>query len=286
LVITGNLGYFPTAEGIEWWLRAVWPEVRRRFEGVRLRLSGARPSRSLERLARAAGAELQASPPDLRAVLREATIALAPARCGSGLPLKVLEAWAQGVPVVATRWTASGAAAVADRDLLVADTPAEWVAALGRLLGDRTLGVRLVRCGREKLRAEYDARQLASSLDGLVEEWRRAAETLARREGPQPKGRSVKGRVARLDHQGGIAQQGPAQERVQWPRHHRTERLLGLEHRVADAHAGERQAWCQLLVRRSAEAVSSNVAEPSTAAARSPEARNACPRVSKRGSTK
>jgi glycosyltransferase involved in cell wall biosynthesis len=170
LVITGNLGYFPTAEGIEWWLRAVWPEVRRRFEGVRLRLSGARPSRSLERLARAAGAELQASPPDLRAVLREATIALAPARCGSGLPLKVLEAWAQGVPVVATRWTASGAAAVADRDLLVADTPAEWVAALGRLLGDRTLGVRLVRCGREKLRAEYDARQLASSLDALVEE--------------------------------------------------------------------------------------------------------------------
>jgi glycosyltransferase involved in cell wall biosynthesis len=170
IALTGNLGYFPTVEGMQWWLGAVWPEARRRFEGVRLLLCGARPARSLRDLARRAGAAIEESPADLRAALRKATVAIAPARCGSGMPIKVLEAWAEGVPVIATRWTAAGTTAVPDRDLLVADTPAEWLTALGSLLGAAPQRTRLAAAGRARLREDYGEERLRSRLLALVEE--------------------------------------------------------------------------------------------------------------------
>jgi glycosyltransferase involved in cell wall biosynthesis len=87
----------------------------------------------------------------LRALLRQGTVAVAPLRCGSGVPLKVLDAWAAGVPVVASPFAAAGAGAEAGRDLLVATTPAEWVSQVRRLLADPVLRARLAEAGRERL---------------------------------------------------------------------------------------------------------------------------------------
>jgi glycosyltransferase involved in cell wall biosynthesis len=99
------------------------------------------------------GGTLVARPPDLRALLATATVAVAPLRCGSGMPLKVLDAWAAGVPVVASPFAAAGAAAEPERDLLVADSPAEWSAQVARLLADPALRRRLVEAGRARLAA-------------------------------------------------------------------------------------------------------------------------------------
>ena len=101
LVLTGNLGYFPTVDGVRDWLDRVWPALRRDHPSLRLTLAGARPDSGLRRAAaRAPGVELLDTPPSLEPVLASATAAVAPLRAGSGVPVKVLEAWAAGVPVV------------------------------------------------------------------------------------------------------------------------------------------------------------------------------------------
>ena len=102
LALTGNLGYFPTADAVSWWVRDVWPELRRARPELRLTLAGARPAPAVRRAARAPGVELVDSPPSLAPVLAAAQVALAPLRAGSGVPVKVLEAWSAGVPVVAS----------------------------------------------------------------------------------------------------------------------------------------------------------------------------------------
>lgn len=155
LVMTGNLGYFPAVEGFGWWLRRVWPELHRRRPQLRVVLAGARPAASLRRLARAPGVELLDSPPDLATVLAGARVALAPLRCGSGQPLKILEAWQAGVPVVASPWAAAGTAARDGEDLVVAGEPAEWVAAVERLLDEPALARCLVLSARRRLAADY-----------------------------------------------------------------------------------------------------------------------------------
>jgi hypothetical protein len=157
LALTGNLGYFPTADAVSWWVRDVWPTLRCARPELRLTLAGARPAPAVRRAARAPGVELLASPPSLAPVLAAAAVAVAPLRAGSGVPLKVLEAWAAGVPVVASAWAAAGAAARPGFELLVAETPEEWREAVLRLLDDPGLAGRLVAGGRARLAAGHSA---------------------------------------------------------------------------------------------------------------------------------
>lgn len=156
LAITGNLGYFVNADAVGWWLRDVWPRLRAARPEVRLVIAGDRPSAELRRRIQSAGATLIESPPDLRAVLAEATLALAPMRCGSGVPIKVLEAWSMGVPVVASPWAAAGTSGVPGEDLaLTGPQPEDWVAAITALLDDPAARTRLIANGRRRLAADY-----------------------------------------------------------------------------------------------------------------------------------
>ncbi len=162
--LTGNLGYFVNDDAARWFLAAVWPRLRAAAPGVRLLVAGDRPGRGLRRVAAASGAELVASPPDLRALLARATLALAPMRCGSGLPLKVLEAWSSGVPVVASPWAAAGTSGVAGEDLVVAESPDEWMRAILALLADPDRRRQLAAAGRERLRADYSPQVVRRAL--------------------------------------------------------------------------------------------------------------------------
>jgi glycosyltransferase involved in cell wall biosynthesis len=156
LTITGNLGYFVNADAVAWWLRGVWPRLRAARPEVRLVIAGDRPAAGLRRRIEAAGATLIESPPDLRAILAEATLALAPMRCGSGVPIKILEAWSMGVPVLASLWAAAGTCGVAGEDLAVAGLdPQGWVTAITSLLDDPAARARLTANGRRRLEADY-----------------------------------------------------------------------------------------------------------------------------------
>jgi glycosyltransferase involved in cell wall biosynthesis len=173
LVFTGNLGYFPNADAVRWWLRRVWPALgalRLRSPGLRLVVAGDRPTGAVRRaVARAgAGVVLVESPTDLGAVLAGATVALAPLRAGSGVPIKVLEAWAAAVPVVASRSAAAGTSGRPGEDLLVADTPAEWEATLAALLADPELRRRIATSGRSRLEADYAPAAVGDRLRRLV----------------------------------------------------------------------------------------------------------------------
>lgn len=155
VALTGNLGYFVNADAVRWWLRRVWRELSRRRPDLRLVVAGARPSRDLRRALARAGAELVDSPPDLRSVLAAATIAVAPMRGGSGVPVKVLEAWSVGVPVVASPWAAAGTQGRSGEDFLLAESPEEWVAAVLALSADPEQRRRLAAAGRARLAAEH-----------------------------------------------------------------------------------------------------------------------------------
>jgi glycosyltransferase involved in cell wall biosynthesis len=169
LTITGNLGYFVNDDAVRWFARQVWPELRERRPELRLVVAGDRPSRSLRRLLRRIGAELVESPADLRTIIARATIALAPLRAGSGQPIKVLEAWAVGVPVIASPWAAAGTAGRPWEDFLVVDTPGEWLQALFMLLDDREQRRRLVANARQRLVEIYSRQRISSELLSLVE---------------------------------------------------------------------------------------------------------------------
>jgi polysaccharide biosynthesis protein PslH len=168
LVLTGNLGYFPTREGLGWWLAEVWPRLRARRPELRLEVAGSRPGRALRRALARSGAALTESPEDLAPFLRRATVALAPMRGGAGQPMKVVEAWAAGVPVVATPWTAAGTTGVPGEDLLVADDPEAWCRQVLALVDDPERRARIAASARERLRRDYAPASVAARLREVV----------------------------------------------------------------------------------------------------------------------
>jgi polysaccharide biosynthesis protein PslH len=155
LVLTGNLGYFVNADAARWFLREVWPGLRARRPSLTLTIAGDRPGRRLVHAARENGVRLVPSPSDLRSWIVGATVALAPMRAGSGVPVKILEAWAAGTPVVASPWAAAGTTAEPGRDLLVATSPREWIETLLALLDDPGRRQTLAEGGRRRLAAGH-----------------------------------------------------------------------------------------------------------------------------------
>jgi glycosyltransferase involved in cell wall biosynthesis len=173
LIFTGNLGYFVNDDAISWWLREVWPALAARRPDLRLVIAGERPRPTLRRRVAVAGGgtgavTLVESPPDLRRLLAGATVALAPMRCGSGVPVKILEAWAEGVPVVASAWAAAGTTAVPGEDLLVASGPRQWAEVLSDLLQDSSARRRLAVNGRRRLQADYSRHAVKTQLLAAV----------------------------------------------------------------------------------------------------------------------
>jgi glycosyltransferase involved in cell wall biosynthesis len=154
--ITGNLGYFVNVDAVTWWLREVWPAVRQALPDARVIIAGDRPAPSLRSAITRAGARLIESPPDMRSIIAQATLSLAPMRCGSGVPIKVLEAWAVGTPVVATPWAVAGTSGRQGEDFRTVGThPIEWVSAIRELLDDPAARQRLAESGRRRLAADY-----------------------------------------------------------------------------------------------------------------------------------
>ncbi len=170
LVMTGNLGYFVNVDAVTWWLREVWPSVRRVRPDVRVVVAGERPAGAVRREIERAGVTLIESPRDMRSIISQATLSLAPMRCGSGVPIKVLEAWAVGVPVVATPWAVAGTSGRQGEDFrLVGTHPIEWVHAIEELLADPVARQRLADSGRRRLAADYSRETVREQLLEVIE---------------------------------------------------------------------------------------------------------------------
>ncbi|MCW0212464.1 MAG: glycosyltransferase family 4 protein [Pseudonocardia sp.] len=141
-VFLGNLHLPHNDDAICHFVRTAVPHLRRRCPGAVVRVVGRNAGPALHALAAEHGdaVTLEGFVPDLDAVFSRATAVLAPLRFGSGVKIKMLEALARGVPLVATSVAAEGIPVDphgAD-GCLVVDDIARWPEVLADLAsGDR-----------------------------------------------------------------------------------------------------------------------------------------------------
>jgi len=169
ILLSGNLGYRPTVESCRWFAHDVWPTVRQRCPDVRWIIVGARPGGTVRALDRLPGVEVHGDVPSLAPFLAAAWVALAPMTSGSGVPMKVLEAWAAGVPVVARRWAAEGLEVEARKGVHVADDAEAFAAAVADLLSSSERRQKLAEAGRQAWRRWYHPDVVASRIRETVE---------------------------------------------------------------------------------------------------------------------
>jgi glycosyltransferase involved in cell wall biosynthesis len=102
LLFVGSLDYEVNVEAVAFLVQRVFPQVRARLPGAELTIVGRNPSDELIRLTRAPGVTLIADAPTLEPHYAKARVVLAPLLSGGGTRIKVLEAMARALPIVAT----------------------------------------------------------------------------------------------------------------------------------------------------------------------------------------
>jgi len=145
-VFVGAFDYRPNIDAACWFATNVWPALVQRYPEARLRLVGRNPAKAVRQLKNVPGIDVVGTVPDVRPYVRDSAVVIAPLRIARGLQNKVLEALALGKAVVASPQALTGFRN--DVPALRAATPADWVAAISRLLQDPDERCRLGTAGR------------------------------------------------------------------------------------------------------------------------------------------
>lgn len=141
LLFVGNLGYYPNHDAVVHLIRDVLPLCGNRIHGdVRLVLVGGNAGPGLRKLMAAdPRVDYRGFVENLAPHYARAKVVVAPLRAGGGTRLKLLEAFAYGVPVVATRKAAEGLDVTDGAECILVDTPEGMAHGCRRLLEDATL---------------------------------------------------------------------------------------------------------------------------------------------------
>lgn len=162
LVFVGNMDYTPNVDAAERLADAIFPAIRRRLPGAELHLAGA--GRGCARMAGRPGVRIHGFVADLAVFYRHATVAVVPLRAGGGTRLKLLEAFAHGVPVVGTPTAAAGLEVRDGDHLLMAEDDEGLTAAALRVATDASLARRLAATAARFVAEKHDADQIAGRI--------------------------------------------------------------------------------------------------------------------------
>jgi glycosyltransferase involved in cell wall biosynthesis len=171
VVFVGSLDWRPNADAAIELAKEIWPRCKSLLPGARLVIVGRNPPSQVQALA-SRDVIVTGSVPSVQPYLDGAFATAIPLRAGSGTRIKILEAWAAGVPVVASRIAAEGLPYEDDRDILLAEEPGQFARALVRLWRDPVLSQQLIHEAQRTVRpftADHIAETVAQYYDELFE---------------------------------------------------------------------------------------------------------------------
>jgi glycosyltransferase involved in cell wall biosynthesis len=168
ILYVGSMAWQPNVQAAIYLAREALPQIRTAVPAARLVIVGRDPTVEVRALAHLPGVEIAGGVPDVRPYLRQAHLLAVPLESGGGTRLKILEAFAAGLPVVSTPVGCEGLRVTAEEHLLMAPRK-RFAAAVTALLGDPQRGRELAARARQLVHAEYDWRRIGTSACAAVE---------------------------------------------------------------------------------------------------------------------
>jgi polysaccharide biosynthesis protein PslH len=167
IVFSGNMGYAPNIRAITWFVRDCYPAVQEKIPDVRLMVAGGNPSGEIRSLEKQRGITVTGFTRSLAEVIRQAGVAIAPMRSGSGMQFKILEAMACGLPVVTTTLGLGDIKARTGEEILVADDPADFSAAVVSLFTNKNRASRIGKNARQYIQLHHSWESAADAIESI-----------------------------------------------------------------------------------------------------------------------
>ncbi len=159
----GAMDWLPNQEGIDWFLKEVWPGFYKRRPDVTFYLAGRNmPSKYLELNQK--GVKVLGEVEDAGEFLRSKAVLVVPLLSGSGMRVKIVEGMAYGKAIVATNLAAEGTGVRDGEHVMLADDPDEFANRMLTLLEQRNLFDIMAEKAAAYAKKKFDHKALAEQV--------------------------------------------------------------------------------------------------------------------------
>jgi glycosyltransferase involved in cell wall biosynthesis len=164
----GAFSHYPNEEAMYYFLKEIYPLIKRTVSDVTLHLIGGSIPGKLNKIAGLdSSIKIMGFVDDPVEYLHRAKVIIVPILSGSGTRLKILEAMASGKAIVTTSIGCEGIEAENNEHYLVADNPQEFARATTEILRNDDLRVRLGQNARQLAEKKYDWNIISNKLNRI-----------------------------------------------------------------------------------------------------------------------
>ncbi len=163
MLFVGSFRHEPNRVALDWFAREVMPRIVAAEPNAKLVIAGSDPPPE-HAYAFTGALELLGFVPDVRDVMARYAVFVCPILSGSGVRVKLLEAFSAGIPVVSTRIGAEGLAQKDGELCALADDPAEFADRVLALFKDPQAAAEMARRARAEVEANWDMAVITGKL--------------------------------------------------------------------------------------------------------------------------
>jgi GT2 family glycosyltransferase/glycosyltransferase involved in cell wall biosynthesis len=155
MLFVGSFRHDPNRAALDWFVHRVLPLIVAREPRARLVIVGSDPPPAHTYADYAANLEMPGAVSDIRSPLGRFAVFVCPVLSGSGVRVKLLEAFAAGIPVVSTAVGAEGLADEDGRFCALADSPEAFAARVIEMFADPPAAAAMAARGRAEVEANW-----------------------------------------------------------------------------------------------------------------------------------
>ncbi len=170
IIFAGRMNWYPNIEAADYLVDEIFPLLKRRYPTARLVIAGANPPQHLiARSKENSDIEVTGFVEDIRPYIEQASVYVCPITDGGGTKLKILDALAMGKPIVASQIAAEGIDVENGINIILADSPDEYVAAIGSLFESDQRRIEIGKEARKLAEEKYEFSKIGKRLSGFYQ---------------------------------------------------------------------------------------------------------------------
>lgn len=167
IVFTGNMGYPPNVNGVEFLVKQILPIVRRNKPEIKVLIAGANPDRKVIAV-KSKNVHVTGWVEDIRECYAKARIFIAPMQIGTGLQNKLLEAMAMKIPCISSHLANNALNAKSGKEIKIGDSAEEYAQHIIYLLDNKDKADEIALNGYNFVLNNYNWEKATEKLEELM----------------------------------------------------------------------------------------------------------------------
>jgi glycosyltransferase involved in cell wall biosynthesis len=164
----GSMDWMPNLEAVDWFLNNVYEKLIRHIPEIKIYLAGKDMPQRIKEIANR-NLIVMDRIEDSKGFMNDKSLMIVPLLSGGGMRVKIIEGMALGKPIVSTTVGAEGINYTTQKNILIADTPDDFISAIVKFKNDKEFCKSIGENARKLVEKEYDNKVIGRELLNFYE---------------------------------------------------------------------------------------------------------------------